>query len=417
MMAKNDAGRQLTICGIGASASSHVVSRLRCFAALGHRVYLIDSEDRQIEGLEVIVPPVRLCQESRVIAGLDRLSRRWLRRRLPGLTTLSLLLLPLIIRHLSADLVHIHYAYSYWAWMAATLTRLPIVVSVMGGDILFDEQGRPTARGRRLTLALLGRASLVTAKSEHLRHELIRLGLAEERTMTLKWGVDRQLFQRRETSELRRDLGLAPSQPVIFSPRMMQPFYNIELLIEAMPQVLGQHPAAVLLLSEHQADAQYRRQLVALISRLDLTNNVKLIGDLKHEEMALWYSLATVAIAIPPSDGLPQSLLEAMACETPNILSSLARYNETVEHGVSAWMVELTPPAIAAGISRLLADQQLCFELCKNGLAIVDRLSTFESEVLRVASAYEKMLAEEPPRLGWLERQRQRIGTILEFMS
>ncbi|MFN6203078.1 MAG: glycosyltransferase family 4 protein [Acidobacteriota bacterium] len=417
MMAKNDAGRQLTICGIGASASSHVVSRLRCFAALGHRVYLVDSEDRQIEGLEVIVPPVRLCQESRVIAGLDRLSRRWLRRRLPGLTTLSLLLLPLIIRHLSADLVHIHYAYSYWAWMAATLTRLPIVVSVMGGDILFDEQGRPTARGRRLTLALLGRASLVTAKSEHLRHELIRLGLAEERTMTLKWGVDRQLFQRRETSELRRDLGLAPSQPVIFSPRMMQPFYNIELLIEAMPHVLGQHPAAVLLLSEHQADAQYRRQLVALISRLDLTNNVKLIGDLKHEEMALWYSLATVAIAIPPSDGLPQSLLEAMACETPNILSRLARYNETVEHGVSAWMVELTPPAIATGISRLLADQQLCFELCKNGLAIVDRLSTFESEVLRVASAYEKMLTEEPPRLGWLERQRQRIGTILEFMS
>lgn len=409
--------RRLTICGIGAATSSHVISRLRCFTALGHRVYLIDSEYRLIDGLEVIVPPDALCQRSRVISWLDGLCRQWLRRRLPGLTTLSLLLLPRIIAHLSADLIHIHYAYSYWAWMAATLTRLPIVVSVMGGDVLFDEQGRPTRRGESLTRRLLKRANLVTAKSEHLREEVIRLGIDAPRTITLKWGVDRQLFRRVETTELRRALGLAADQPVIFSPRMLQPFYNIALLIEAMPEVLRLHPGAVLVISEHQADDRYRRELIDRVAELGLTRNVKFIGDLKHEEMAQWYSLASITIAIPPSDGLPQSLLEAMACETPSILSQLARYNETVEHGVSAWMVELTPPAIAAGINHLLADQQLSLQLRMNGLAIVNRLSTFESEVSRVENHYYNILRERPPRLGWLERQRQRVGAILEFMA
>jgi glycosyltransferase involved in cell wall biosynthesis len=410
-------GRRLTICGIGASASSHVISRLRCFAERGHRVYLIDSEYRRIDGVEVIVPQARIVESSQVIACLDGLSRQWLKRRLPGLTTLSLVLLPRMIRELDTDLIHIHYAYSYWAWMAATLTRLPIVVSVMGGDILFDEQGRPTRRGKHLTGGLLRRANLVTAKSEHLRRELIRLGIDEQRTITLKWGVDRQIFQRQETKRLRRSLGLSDNQPVVFSPRMMQPFYNIHLLIEAMPTVLRDHPGTVLLLSEHQADEGYRRELTELILHHNLTENVKLIGDLKHEEMAQWYSLAAVTIAIPPSDGLPQSLLEAMACETPNILSRLARYNETVEHGVSAWMVELEPVAIAAGISQLLADEELCDRLRKNGLTVVQKLSSFESEVSRVEKSYYDILNEEARPLRWVERQRQRMETILEFMA
>ncbi len=410
-------GRRLTICGIGASTSSHVVSRLRCFAARGHRVVLIDSEYRQIDGLEVSVPPDRTVQNSRLIAWLDSRSRVCFKRRLPGLTTLSLLCLPRIIKQINPDLIHIHYAYSYWAWMVATLTRLPIIVSVMGGDILFDEQGRPTGRGRRLTGALLRRANLLTAKSEHLREELVRIGLDEQRTITLKWGVDRRIFRRQETAQLRSTLGLSADQAVIFSPRMMQPFYNIHVLIEAMPAVLREHPGTVLLLSEHQADLSYRNDLQEQIARLKLSESVRLIGDLKHEEMAQWYSLAAVTIAIPPSDGLPQSLLEAMACETPNILSRLARYNETVEHGVSAWMVELEPLAIAAGISRLLTDKELCAGLRMNGLAAVEQLSSFESEVSRVEKAYKDILSEDSRSLPWTERQRQRIETILEFMA
>jgi hypothetical protein len=39
--------------------------------------------------------------------------------------------------------------------------------------------------------------------------------------------------------------------------------------------------------------------------------------------MAELYSATTVAVAVPPSDALPQAMLEAMACQVPNVLSRL----------------------------------------------------------------------------------------------
>ena len=55
-----------------------------------------------------------------------------------------------------------------------------------------------------------------------------------------------------------------------------------------------------------------------------------------------YYSIADVAVSVPESDGMPQTLLEAMACGTPNLLVKLQRYEEIVEHGESAYLVEPT---------------------------------------------------------------------------
>ena len=43
--------KKLTICAIGSSGSSHVVSRVACFAERGHRVYLLCSTVSGLEGV------------------------------------------------------------------------------------------------------------------------------------------------------------------------------------------------------------------------------------------------------------------------------------------------------------------------------------------------------------------------------
>lgn len=409
--------RPLTICGIGAAASTHVVNRLRCFAERGHRVLLIDTAQRPLADVTVIVPANELRRRSWLLNRLDLISRRILGRPLPGLTTLSLLLLPELIERLNPDLLHVHYAYSFWAWMAAAIHRRPIIVSVMGGDILFGEQGAPTPRGRQLTIDLLRRASLVTAKSAHLVRELTGLGIDEEKTLIVNWGIDHRLFHPVESTALRAQLGLEPDQPVIFSPRLLQPFYNIHLLIAAMPEVLKVVPTAVLLIAEHQANAAYREDLLAQITALGLTGRVRLVGDLRQDELAAWYSLASVVVAVPPSDGLPQSLLEAMACGAPCLLSRLPRYEEVVTHGESAWLVEIEPPAIAAGLVRLLQDPELRRRLARNGRAIVREKANFNDEVSRVEAQY-RALAGSTTESGWRMRAARiatRVTTIIEF--
>ena len=407
----------LTICGFGSSQSTHVVNRLQCFAKRGHLVHLICSEPRTIDGVNTIVPPLELLRQSRLLRGLDRLSRRTLGRSLPGMTTLSLLLLSLIVRRLQPDLIHIHFAYSFWAWMVATMSRLPIVVSVMGGDILFDEQGTPTPRGRRLTLRLLQRANLVTAKSTALAAELKRFGVSTEKTIVVNWGVDLDIFRPVDATGLRHSLGISPGQPVLLSPRMLQPFYNIELIIAAMPQILAEFPDTILLITEHNAAAGYRDQLHKQIDILGLHHNVRFVGDLAQRDLAAWYCLASVIIAVPPSDGLPQSLLEGMACGTPNLLSKLPGYLEIITHGESGWLVEAEPSAIAAGVVRLLSDPDLCHLISGNGIRIVRQKANFETDVSRVEDRYYTILPGPDCTTGWLTRQQVRIETILDFLT
>jgi len=408
--------RPLTICGVGSSQSTHVVNRLQCFARRGHLVYLVCSESRTIEGINLIVPPDELMRQSSLLQRLDRLSRKLLGRSLPGLTTLSLLMLPKILQRLQPDLVHIHFAYSFWAWMVAAIPRLPIVVTVMGGDILFDEQGTPTPRGRRLTLDLLRRANLVTAKSAALATEMKRLGVWTENTTVINWGVDFETFHPVDATDLRHSLGLTQEQPVLLSPRMLQPFYNIDLIIEALPEILIEFPDTVLLITEHHASPGYRNQLLEQIDRLGLHRNVMLIGDLAQRDLPVWYSLASVIIAVPPSDGLPQSLLEGMACGTPAILSRLPGYQEIIAHGESAWLVEAAPTEIATGVKRLLGDPELRERISRNGLRIVRQKANFEIDVSRVEDQYYAIVDGPDCETSWLRGQRIRLETILDFV-
>jgi len=310
-----------------------------------------------------------------------------------------------ILKQCKPDVVHIHYAYSIWAWMAA-VTSYPIVVSIMGGDVLFDEQGSPTPRGKWLTLQLLESADLVTSKSDYLITVLDKLGGFGSKAIKVVWGVDLARFHHMDTTALRAQLSLSPQHRVILSPKILQPFYNVHLIVEALPHILAACPEARLLITEYLADPDYRKQIVERVEQLGIQDCVTFVGHIPHHEMPLYYSLAEVTVAIPSSDGLPQTLLEGMACAVPNILSRLPRYEEVVTHEESAYFVDSSPQGIAKGVLRLFSDRALCTRIAQNGLEIVEAQGDFAQEVSRVESKYAEVLARPRKRRKLLTRAR-----------
>ena len=118
--------------------------------------------------------------------------------------------------------------------------------------------------------------------------------------------------------------------------------------------------------------------------------------------MPAYYSLAEVAVAVPSSDGLPQTLLESMACRTPNILSRLPRYEEIVRHEESAYFVDATPEDIARGILRLFGDRGLRATIADNAEVIVRREGDLDEQAARVERRYRELAATVRPRIGIL---------------
>jgi glycosyltransferase involved in cell wall biosynthesis len=388
--------RPLTICAIGSSSSTHVVSRVKCFADRGHRVFLICDSRAGIEGVTELVPSGRSIR---------------------GLRSLSLLLsVPGLIRRCRSDVIHVHFAYSPFAWMAAAADRHPLVVSVMGGDILFDEQGSPTPSGRRLTLRLLESADLITAKSDFLIGVLDRLGGFGAKAIKVVWGVDLKHFRRVDAGVLRTALGLEPEDRVILSPRILQRFYNVHMVVEAMPRILAAIPEARLLITEYQADPTYRGEISRLVEALGLGEHVRFVGSVPHHEMPQHYSLADVTVAVPPSDGLPQTLLEGMACGTPSILSHLPRYEELVKHGESALFVDISPESIADAVIRMLEDAELRERIARAAREIVATHADFDRDVHRVETKYYELSTRARRRRPGHFRRARIIGEMVRYL-
>lgn len=386
--------RPLTICAIGSGASTHVATRLRWFAERGHRVFLLTAAPSSdgILGVVEIDLNAEVERVREVVLRIPPPVRGLVHRAVRGIA------LQRALRRCSPDVVHVHYAYGYYAWMAGLLGCRPLVVTVYGGDVLFDEQGAPDATGRRSTVRLLRRADYVTTQSHFLTEAVCGLGGFGGKTERVLWGVGLDDFRRRDATALRRALGLGPDARVILSPKILQPFYRVDLVVEAMAAVRERCPDAVLLLSEYAADPAYREELAGRVAKLGLGDHVRFAGVVPDGAMPAYYSLAELSVAIPPSDGLPQALLESMACETPQILSRLPRYEEIVQHEESAYFVEPDPQAIAAGIVRLLEDEPLRLRIAEEGRRIVEEQADLDEQAARVESRLRELARTTRPQ-------------------
>jgi glycosyltransferase involved in cell wall biosynthesis len=173
-----------------------------------------------------------------------------------------------------------------------------------------------------------------------------------------------------------------------------------------MPTVVRDVPDAVLLVTEYAADPEYRQQIAHRIKELGLEKHVQFCGHVAHADMPEYYSLAEITVAVPSSDGLPQTLLEGMACETPSVLARLPRYEEIVEDRVSAYFVDDHPEAIAAGIIELFNAPQLRATIARNAIAIVRERASLDEQAARVERKFRELAATVPrrtcsPARGW----------------
>jgi glycosyltransferase involved in cell wall biosynthesis len=387
--------RPLTILAVGTGESTHIATRTKWFADRGHKVFLLTTKPHrpEIDGVvQLVVPADRLASHGRL--------GRWpspLRQAISHY--LGVMAFVRAFRVARPDIVHIHYAEQYYGWIAALLGSRPLVVTPMGSDVAaFEERHQPTNPDEWWTLRLLQAADYITPPSNFLVDVINRLGDFRHKTERIIWGVSLERFHDRYGSAMRRALGIERRAKVILSPKALRPFYRVHLIVEAMAVVCRSFPGAVLVMSEYAEDPAYRDQIVRRIDELGIGDNVRFAGELSDDDMPDLYGMADMSVAIPPRDGMPVALLEAMASGTPTILSRLPRYEEIVRHEESTYFVEPDPEELAAGIIRLLDDPQLRERIVEQGRRIVAEEADLDEQAAIVERRYRVLAATIRPR-------------------
>lgn len=315
------------------------------------------------------------------------------------------------IRGCTADVVFIHYASSWGAWVYALMADpRPMVLTVMGGDVLFDEQSKPHPLARWLTRCVYQRADMITAKTRHLSSALTAQGVERARIQSLVWGIDTTIFTVDDRSLARTTIGIDDDASVIFSPRMLSPFYQIEVMIRAMAMLRPKIPNLQLLVSEYEADAAYRDTLKALVQDLGIGDAVRFVGALSPADMATHYRASDVAVGLPPSDGFPQTVFEAMACGCVNVVPPLSRYREFISDGETAIFSDPDPDTLATALSSLLSDPAMRARIAENGLRKMRDVPTIEDSANQLHGHIQTLCqSKQVRRLGIVQRMAGRV--------
>ena len=295
-------------------------------------------------------------------------------------------------------LLHAHWALpnGFVAAICARMRKLPLVLSLHGSDIFLAEQAAPAAWTGRWTAR---QASAITACSRDLTARLAALGGPWERMAVVPYGVDAEAFKPGVPGAegVRARLGIGPQQPVIFTLGRMVFKKGFGVLLEAMPRVLQEHPEAILVLG---GSGDLRADLEAQARRLGIAEHVCFPGVIGRPEVPAFFAMANVVIF--PSvhdqegnvDGLPNVLLEAMSMGQPIVASDVAGIPQVISHALHGLLVpEGDAAALAAAISRLLADRELAQRLGAAARQRVEQELRWSHIAARIEAVYARAQA------------------------
>lgn len=143
-----------------------------------------------------------------------------------------------------------------------------------------------------------------------------------------------------------------------------------------------------------------------LIARLQLGDRVKLLGALQPAEVKTAYQQADLMVLaccaskdprwLDNQDGIPVVLMEAMASGLPAISSRVAGIPELIrDHDTGLLVDPDDPPALAAAMARLLADEGLAQRLAQAGRNYVVQEFGAQTNALRLQKIFTRIMAKE----------------------
>ncbi len=222
-----------------------------------------------------------------------------------------------IIHAIEPDIVHGH-GLNFAGILTAYSGFHPTIASTRGSDIMqFDKMILPEQYLIRQTLK---KADLVTGNSLALRDRSIPLGLPANKFRLVYFGVDKEIFKKKNVASLRKKLKISPQEKIIFCPRSINHIYNIDILLKAVANFKENYK---LILTKQNLNPEYWAKMQRLAAELKIKDKIILLPATDPKGMAELDNLADVVVSLAKSDGLASCFLEAMACESKIVISNV----------------------------------------------------------------------------------------------
>lgn len=263
-----------------------------------------------------------------------------------------------------ADLIHAHYGYC--GWLARSQLRKPLVVSFMGSDLLGtpNKEGSATYGSRAVSLCnrwLAGKAEAVIVKSAQMARVI-----APIKSHVIPNGVDTENFRPVDRNVARNLLGLSATKRYVLFPARpglaTKSFPLFQAVVERASQWMG-----------------------AALEPL-------VLSGVPPDKVALYMNACDVMLLTSWSEGSPNVVKEAMACDVPVVSVRVGDVPELLEGVDQCEVCPRDPDTLAKALVQRFGGSKR-----SNGRVALRRkgldLNTVSRKILRI---YEDVLRAGP---------------------
>jgi L-malate glycosyltransferase len=245
-----------------------------------------------------------------------------------------------VLRRLKPDIVHAGPIQTC-AFIAVLSGFRPILTKSWGYDLVRDADSSRWMQW--VTRYTLTRSSFFTCDANVTRDKAVAFGMNPENIVVFPWGVNIERFHpiyaegrmRNAETKNRRSNIVNRKSITLFCSRTWEPIYGIDVLAKAFVKVAQTNPDVnMILLGGGSQGANIRR----ILMNGGVMDRVHFGGRVGQRDLPRWYHMADIYISPSHVDGSSVSLLEALACGMPCLVSDIAGNKEWVEEGVNGWL-------------------------------------------------------------------------------
>jgi glycosyltransferase involved in cell wall biosynthesis len=300
------------------------------------------------------------------------------------------------IKKFNIEVLHVHTIHYFSSLSAAIVSKIkqfPYILSVLGMTQTFDRKFVDIIfklYESTVSRFVVAQAKFVIPLAKQLMLRALRLGASPDKIRVFPNGIDPVLFApNTDGSKIRARFGIDEDDEVIGFVGRLVPLKGVKYLLEAIKLIHKKISNVKVLIV---GDGPQRKEL-ELLARKNANHNVIFTGFLPKEEMPNVYSALDIFILPTLTEGLSNTILEAMACRKPVITTPVGGNSELVENGKSGYLVR--PRSInelAEKTFDLLNSSGKRIQMGKIGRDKILKKYTWEKVVPLYEKVYEQIL-------------------------
>ena len=252
----------------------------------------------------------------------------------------------------------------------------------VGGDLEdLQRLGKPAIRFTRMLLHHI--RAVIIILSSRMQTYLAAHDLLLPTTQPIPVGVDTTLFRPDYTSVSIEER----TRNVICVSRLCYQ-KGIDVLLQAWYLVHEQMPQARLIIV---GDGPLRSQLECMTEALGLTHCVEFMGT--QTDVVTLFHRALIAVLSSRWEGMPATILEAMACGLPCVATRVSGSEDIIQHGVNGLLIEYEDyKGLAQALLTLLHDPQLAQQYGCAARATVEKHFSLEHMMNQYMDLYQRIV-------------------------